>query len=137
MVHRKQVKKRTKQPPLPTPSRHTVPQPSTSPSPPGFLQTMKEGFGFGLGSSIAHNTISSLFGNSTTKPDPLEPLEPKYSLIDLYSKCLDKGQDNCEFLLKKIDFQNENINNQYTLTQLYNECQNSINQDCNFLSKPN
>ena len=34
-------------------------QPSSS-----FLQTIKEGFGFGLGSSIAHTLMGSLFGSN-------------------------------------------------------------------------
>jgi hypothetical protein len=98
------------------------------------FQTVKEGFSFGLGSSFAHNVIGSLFGHSNTKQEE-KPPEPKYTLLNLYSKCLDKGH-NCDFLLKKIYNQNEYNNSLYTLTQLYEECHNSSNYDCSFLSQP-
>jgi hypothetical protein len=45
---------------------------------PSMMNTLKEGFSFGIGSAIAHNTINSLF---SSKPVP----------------------NNCEFLKKEIN----------------------------------
>ena len=69
---------------------------STTPS---MMNTLKEGFSFGVGSAIAHNTINSLFSskpvsnnceflkkeiNNTTSPELIEKLKNEYI------KCLEK-----------------------------------------------
>lgn len=35
---------------------------------PTFGQIVKEGFGFGVGQSVAHNVVNSLFGKNTNQP---------------------------------------------------------------------
>lgn len=45
--------------PVPTAVRHTVEAPS-------FGQSMKQGFGFGMGSAIAHNIFGSSYVNNQT-----------------------------------------------------------------------
>lgn len=66
---------------------------------PSMMNTLKEGFSFGIGSAIAHNTINSLFSskpvpnnceflkkeiNNTTSPELIEKLKNDYI------KCLEK-----------------------------------------------
>jgi hypothetical protein len=82
--------------PPPTKSQPQVPAPS-------MLDTMKQGFSFGLGSALAH----SLF-----KPKPNDEIvitkeitnEPKITtdkMYELYNKCLEKNDNNidCSIIL--------------------------------------
>ena len=59
-----------------------------------FLQTMKEGMAFGLGSSIGHRIVGSLLGSSTHSPLNTRNEE--------YEKCMKDTNDKsgCEYLLQ-------------------------------------
>ena len=87
-------------PPAPAPPAPAPPAPApitapsvTAPSPPSMFDTMKQGFSFGVGSSIAHN----LFGNKNKeevvnkKETPVEPKLPADKIYELYAICLDKN----------------------------------------------
>ena len=65
---------------------------------PSMFDTMKQGFSFGVGSSIAHN----IFGNKN-KDDVVNkketPVEPKLSadkIYELYAICLDKNDNKTD-----------------------------------------
>jgi hypothetical protein len=65
------------------------------------MQTVKEGFSFGVGSALAHRVIGGLFG-------PSSPQEPKRRLTE-YEQCLAEHRDFaestafCAYLLKAKD----------------------------------
>ena len=70
---------------------------------PSLFSSMKQGFGFGIGSSIAHN----IFDSKEAKPlPPLQPLPPLRSVIDKtteFKQCMEKTYRNyeeCEHILK-------------------------------------
>lgn len=74
-------------------SRNTSLQHVTTPVPRSpFLQTMKEGFSFGLGNSLAHRFIGSLI------PSVKSPVDNKE-----YTQCMSDTNDKagCEYLLHK------------------------------------
>ena len=67
---------------------------------PSLFSSMKHGFGFGIGSSIAHNIFDS-------KPAPsLQPLQPLQPIIDKtteFKQCMEKTYNNyeeCSLILK-------------------------------------
>ena len=92
--------KQTNSKPAPAPSTHSAPAPSTHSAPapkstipaPSMMDTMKQGFSFGIGSSIAHNMMNSIFRPA-----------PKESMHDLYNKCIEKNDStiNCNVYLEK------------------------------------
>jgi len=55
------------------------------PSTPSLTSSMKQGFGFGLGSSIAHTMVGSMFQRST-KPD-CQPIQKDYEQCLVDSEC--------------------------------------------------
>jgi hypothetical protein len=60
---------------------------------PSLLQTVKEGFAFGVGSAVARTAVDSLFsGNSKSKvPEPQQPVTGTDSckhLLESYESCL-------------------------------------------------
>jgi len=69
-----------------------------------LMQTVKEGFSFGLGSAIAHRVVGGLFGSSSSPPPP-PPQEAKRSPTE-YEQCLAEHRDfgdstaMCSYLLK-------------------------------------
>ena len=57
---------------------------------PSLFSSMKQGFGFGIGSSIAHN----IFDSKEAKPmQPMQPLTDKTSEFKL---CMEKTYNNYE-----------------------------------------
>lgn len=58
-----------------------------------FLQTMKEGMAFGLGSSIGHRIVGSLLGSSIPVVNTKN---------EEYEKCIKENNDKsgCEYLLR-------------------------------------
>ena len=89
--------------PSPAPTYSPVPtiihSPSHSPSPtPSMVDNMKQGFGFGIGSAIAHNLFRT--NNKEETPKKNEPItEPKLSndkIYELYNKCLEKNDKNID-----------------------------------------
>ncbi len=69
-----------------------APAPKSSIPAPSMMDTMKQGFSFGIGSSIAHNIMNSIFRPA-----------PKESMHDLYNKCIEKNDStiNCNVYLEK------------------------------------
>ena len=70
---------------------------------PSLFSSVKHGFGFGIGSSIAHN----IFDSKEAKPmPPLPPLPPLYRVIDKtteFKQCMEKTYNNyeeCAYILK-------------------------------------
>ena len=63
---------------------------------PSFFSTVKQGFGFGIGSSIAHN----IFDSKEAKPmPPLPPMAPLRDVIDKtteFKQCMEKTYNNYE-----------------------------------------
>lgn len=71
------------------------PTPNQS-SNPSFMQTVKEGFSFGIGASIARNVVDRIFGSTTSTPriDPPATVDPKPVIGEnqhLYHKCIQDG----------------------------------------------
>ena len=88
--------KQTNSKPMIPPPKSAIPAPapkSTIPAP-SMMDTIKQGFSFGIGSSIAHNMMNSIF-----RPAP----NPKESMHDLYNKCMEKNDStiNCNVYLEK------------------------------------
>lgn len=88
-------------PPAPTPSPvpTIIPAPSHSPSQsPSMVDTMKQGFSFGVGSAIANNLFRTNNKEETPKkPEPIN--EPKLSndkIYELYNKCLENNDKNID-----------------------------------------
>lgn len=73
----------------PPASKSSIPAPS-------MMDTMKQGFSFGIGSSIAHNIMNSIF-----RPAPTP--NPTTNMHDLYNKCIEKNDStiNCNVYLEK------------------------------------
>ena len=99
-------KKQNIPPPRRAPSPLNVPSPSpsyvpstTQTKPPSMVDSMKQGFGFGIGSAIAHNLFRTNNNNQET-PKKNEPItEPKLSndkIYELYNKCLEKNDKNID-----------------------------------------
>ena len=62
---------------------------------PSLFSSMKHGFGFGIGSSIAHN----IFDSKATNPLPTNPLPPLHHVIDKtreFKQCMEKTNSNYE-----------------------------------------
>lgn len=99
-------------PPAPAPPAK-VPAPSITvpsaqaPLAPSMFDTMKQGFSFGVGSSIAHN----IFGNKNKeevvnkKETPVEPKLHADKIYELYAICLDKNDNNidCRKILEQAN----------------------------------
>jgi hypothetical protein len=88
--------------PSPAPSYSPAPTiintPSHSPSPPSMVDTMKQGFSFGVGSAIANNLFRT--NNKEESPKKNETItEPKLSndkIYELYNKCLENNDKNID-----------------------------------------
>ncbi len=84
----------------------TVPS-AQAPLAPSMFDTMKQGFSFGVGSSIAHN----IFGNKNKeevvnkKETPVEPKLHADKIYELYAICLDKNDNNidCSKILEQAN----------------------------------
>ena len=62
---------------------------------PSLFASVKQGFGFGIGSSIAHN----IFDSKATNPLPTNPLPPLHHVIDKtreFKQCMEKTNSNYE-----------------------------------------
>ena len=103
-------KKQNIPPPRPAPSSTNTPMPSstnTSLNPPSMVDSMKQGFGFGIGSAIAHNLFRT--NNKDENPKKNEPIiEPKLTndkIYELYNKCLERNDNNidCKIILQNIN----------------------------------
>ena len=71
-----------------TSSAVTTPKPlppSIQVQQPSLMQTVKEGFAFGAGSSIAHSLINRYFNNIGT---PTEKVKPCESYLQAYDNCI-------------------------------------------------
>jgi hypothetical protein len=77
---------------------------------PSMLDTIKQGFSFGVGSSIAHNMVNSIFGPKNKDENVIKKEvnnEIKLSsnkIYEIYNKCLEKNDNNidCNALLQNI-----------------------------------
>ena len=83
-----------------------MPRPtSVESSNPSFMQTVKQGFSFGVGTSLARNVVDSIFGSSgpsvpsntpvpvsaPVKPPTVVSIEPIGEDQLLYHKCMQEG----------------------------------------------
>jgi hypothetical protein len=57
-----------------------------------MLNTVKEGIAFGIGSSVAHNTISRLFNSYDCS-----------GILEEYKQCLNNNKNDCEKLLTEYE----------------------------------
>ena len=67
---------------------------------PSLFSSIKQGFGFGIGSSIAHNMFDSKEGKPRT---PLPPLRPVIDKTREFKQCMEKTYNNyeeCAYILK-------------------------------------
>lgn len=67
-----------------------APSPMVLPQAPTMMQSMKDGFGLGLGSSIAHNVVGRMFGAPAYTPNrPTEPeKKPCANELREFENCL-------------------------------------------------
>jgi hypothetical protein len=96
----KQTNSKPMIPPPPKPTISSAPAPNSSIQAPSMMDTMKQGFSFGVGSAIAHNMMNSIFRPAQT---PTTTTPPKESMHDLYNKCVEKNDStvNCNVYLEK------------------------------------
>ena len=101
--------------PVPTPSYTPppthVPPPSYTPThvqAPSMFDTIKQGFSFGVGSSIAHNIFDSKSKNEHTNANTNETKLTADKIYELYNKCLDNNINNNNNIDCNIIFQNMN-----------------------------
>ena len=78
--------------------------------PPSMVDSIKQGFSFGVGSSIAHNMVNSIFG-SKNKDENINKKEVSDEtklttdkIYEIYNKCLEKNDNNidCNAMLQNI-----------------------------------
>ena len=63
--------------------------------PPSFGQSVKEGFSFGIGTSIARNVVDRLFGTALPLSKPVvTPSKPPLEEQLAYQQCLKDGGDH-------------------------------------------
>ena len=67
---------------------------------PSLFSSIKQGFGFGIGSSIAHN----IFDSKPAQPvQPVQPAQPTQNKTREFQQCMEKTYNNyeeCEYILK-------------------------------------
>jgi hypothetical protein len=87
--------------------KQNIPAPAPSPSAshsPSMLDSMKQGFGFGIGSAIARNLFNSNNKDETPKKNEItnEPKLTNDKIYELYNKCLEKNDKNidCSIILQ-------------------------------------
>ena len=107
-VNRKNTKSSETKQNIPAPAPNPSHVPSTSHvKPPSMVDSIKQGFSFGLGSAIANN----LFRNNNKDESPKKneiTAEPKLSndkIYELYNKCLEKNDNNidCTIILQNTN----------------------------------
>jgi len=91
----------TKQNIPPPQHRAPAPSPSSVPSttqPPSMVDSMKQGFGFGIGSAIAHNLFRTNNKDETPKKNEVanEPKLTNDKIYELYNKCLETNDKNID-----------------------------------------
>ena len=99
---------RTSPPPLQSHSQSPMnPSAPLQSHPPSIFDTMKQGFSFGVGSSIAH----SIFGPKNKDENVIKKevnneskLTTTDKIYEIYNKCLEKNDNNidCNVLLQNI-----------------------------------
>ena len=90
--------------------KQNIPAPAPSPSAshsPSMLDSMKQGFGFGIGSAIARNLFNTNNKDETPKKNEIT-IEPKLTndkIYELYNKCLEKNDKNidCAIILQNAN----------------------------------
>ena len=112
-VNRTNSKSSEKKQNIPPPHRAPSPSPSPSPSPttsstnthmpspsqpPSMVDSMKQGFGFGIGSAIAHNLFRTNNNQETPKKNEItnEPKLTNDKIYELYNKCLETNDKNID-----------------------------------------
>jgi hypothetical protein len=97
---------------IPAPKPSPAPTPSHIPSashvkPPSMVDSMKQGFSFGLGSAIANNLFRTNNKDESPKKNEITA-EPKLSndkIYELYFKCMEKNDTNidCTIILQNTN----------------------------------
>ena len=82
-----------------SPAVQTIPDKSVPASiPRSFVQTMKDGFAIGAGSSIGHRLVSAVMGPPIIQMGP--PINQTDKLTE-YEQCIQNDKTGCEHLLQK------------------------------------
>jgi hypothetical protein len=63
---------------------------------PSLFSSVKQGFGFGIGSSIAHNIFDSKPAQPQQPQQPQQPLYPVIDKITEFKQCMEKTYNNYE-----------------------------------------
>ena len=92
--------------PAPSVTAPSVAAPSVTA--PSMFDTMKQGFSFGVGSSIAHNLFDNRKKDEVVvnkKETQVEPKLPADKIYELYAICLDKNDNNidCSKILEQAN----------------------------------
>ena len=80
--------------------------PSVQSHAPSMSDSIKQGFSFGMGSSIAHNMMNSIFRSKNDETLTLEKNKVSPDKIyEIYNKCLEKNDNNidCTLILQNIN----------------------------------
>lgn len=113
-LHAKRQIFKKKTPAATTTPKNTTPQMTTTqiqqPSS-SILSTIKEGFAFGVGSSVAHNTVSRLFNSSSSTVTDTKNTQDTLCIskthcdikLKDYEECVRQYRDNCKDLIMEYD----------------------------------
>lgn len=63
---------------------------------PSLFSSVKQGFGFGIGSSIAHNIFDSKEAKPMPPMPPMPPLPPVIDKTTEFKQCMEKTYNNYE-----------------------------------------
>jgi hypothetical protein len=99
----RKVQKQSSMPPM---KQSSLPPQSIEISRPTMFQSVKEGFGFGIGSSIAHNIFRSSPTQSQERKDLPAQVQEYKSVTNLpkeYVQCMKdfENKDACAYLLEE------------------------------------
>ena len=91
-----------------TNSKLSSPKQGTPSHSPSMVDSMKQGFSFGVGSSIAHNMVNTIFNSKNTvetvntKEISNETKLTSEKIFEMYNKCLEKNDNNidCNIILE-------------------------------------
>ena len=83
---------------IPPPPLNTLNQNQTKPNSSPFMDSIVQGFGFGIGSSIARNTIDTVF-NQTSTSTPTPKSQANDTCVFLhndYTKCMELSKNSID-----------------------------------------
>ena len=115
-------------------NRKPVAKPSTPPTPTrednrpsSFFSTILQGFGFGIGSSVARQTVDSLMNSSISTPPKIPSSETNMKVTETETKV----PKECEPFLENFKYCTQHASNEHCM-HFYNDlyqCQRNVKEE--------